>query len=76
MGGIGKTVISSWLARQDSVRKAFDKICWVTLGQLPSTDSIQESVFTQLTGLQWNPECTDDKKKITLQRAFAGHDIL
>ena len=34
MGGIGKTVVSSWIVRQPTVRKAFDKIAWVALGQV------------------------------------------
>ena len=34
MGGIGKTVVSAWLARNVSVRSAFERIVWVTFGPL------------------------------------------
>merc|ERR1712196_295226 len=33
MGGVGKTVTVAALARDDEVRYAFDKICWVSVGQ-------------------------------------------
>jgi hypothetical protein len=39
MGGVGKTTVSSWVARDNDVRKRFGVVAWVTLGQAPAFDS-------------------------------------
>ena len=69
-------MISSWLVRQPSVRKAFEKIAWVAIGQTPNVDECQETLFTQLTKLPWDNDASDDKKKLLLQNAFTGKKIL
>ena len=76
MGGIGKTVVSSWLARQQGVREKFEKVCWVTLGQQPHKDGVQESLYSQLTHKPWDSDASDDMKMQNLQRAFAGQTVL
>eukprot|EP01050_Picozoa_sp_SAG11_P000360 SAG11_NODE_10_length_27955_cov_15.365235_12_plen_316_part_00 len=73
---LGKTVISSWLVRQAAVREKFQKIAWVALGQTPNPDEVQESLFTQLTNQPWDSDASQDKKKMTLQAAFANTNIL
>jgi hypothetical protein len=75
MGGIGKTVVSSWLVRQTTVREAFQKIAWVTLGQTPNIDEVQESLFAQLTSAKWDSDASSDKKKMAMQNAFAQTDV-
>ncbi|NMF66411.1 NB-ARC domain-containing protein [Brasilonema octagenarum] len=59
MGGIGKTVLATALARDEEVRQAFpDGVLWVTLGQTPQLLSLQtelakvlgdsQAVFTEI----------------------------
>jgi predicted ATPase len=41
MGGIGKTVLATALARDEEVRSTFpDGVLWVTLGQTPQLSSL------------------------------------
>ena len=69
-------MISSWLARQSTVREAFQKIAWVSLGQTPNLDDVQESLHAQLTNKVWDSDASVDKKKMALQSAFAKTDVL
>ena len=57
-GGIGKTIISTWLVRQTGVLEAFSKIAWVTLGQTPNIDSLRGALYEQLTGGAWDSDWT------------------
>ena len=42
MGGIGKTVLATAVARDDSVRRAFgDGVFWLTFGQTPELSALQ-----------------------------------
>ena len=50
MGGVGKTVTVAALARDDEVRYAFDKICWVSVGQEPDVPALQQTLHIQLVG--------------------------
>ena len=50
MGGVGKTVTVAALARDDEVRYAFDKICWVSVGQEPDMPALQQTLHIQLVG--------------------------
>lgn len=50
MGGIGKTVTAAWLARNEDVRKHFERICWITLGQEPDIDRCAQLIHLQVTG--------------------------
>ena len=38
------------------VRRAFDHICWVTLGQTPDATALQQALHLQLTGGRPLPE--------------------
>jgi hypothetical protein len=70
-------VTSSWVVRQPALRKAFDIICWVSLGQTPNIDDAQESLFTQLSpSMPWDSDASPDKKKLCLQNAFAMRNVL
>lgn len=42
MGGIGKTMMASWIARDADVRKHFELILWVTLSQTPNISKLQQ----------------------------------
>ena len=52
MGGIGKTTMAAALARDGEVRTAFDKICWVSVGQHPNTLALQQTLYVQLVSRQ------------------------
>ena len=49
MGGIGKSVLASALAHRPEVRRAFpDGVYWVTLGQEPRIEELQQSLLKAL----------------------------
>ncbi|MBD0304279.1 MAG: CHAT domain-containing protein, partial [Tolypothrix sp. T3-bin4] len=53
MGGIGKTVIATALARNEEVRLAFpDGVIWVTFGQTPQILTLQSDVVEALSDKQ------------------------
>ena len=75
-GGIGKTVVASWLVRHDSVREAFDKIIWVTLGQTPNAANVQNIALKQLTnGGKFDGESAEERK-LVLQQAMQNKKLL
>lgn len=76
MGGVGKTVIATWLVQQNEVRAMFDQIVWVTLGQTPNLDKCQSIVFLQLTGQEMSRELTAAEILQSLQQAFAKKTVL
>jgi len=51
MGGIGKSVLATMLARDREVRRAFpDGVAWVTIGEEPSITALQREVIGALGG--------------------------
>ena len=48
MGGVGKTMTAAALVRDPEVRSAFDKICWVSIGQESDTLTLQQTLYRQL----------------------------
>ena len=49
MGGVGKTLSAAALCHDADVGRAFDVICWVTLGQEPDLLHLQNALHRQLT---------------------------
>ena len=43
MGGIGKTVMAAWVARDTDVRRHFEVVLWLTLSQTPHIPKLQVS---------------------------------
>lgn len=76
MGGLGKTVVSTWLVRQDEVRKMFEKIVWITLGQTPNMEKCQQMLFMQLMGFDMNRDMSADEAKQSLMQALQGKNVL
>jgi hypothetical protein len=76
MGGIGKTVTASWLARDEDVRRHFDVILWCTLGQTPELVRTGALLYLQLTGEEVGPDCTTEQAKELLIRECRGKTIL
>ena len=48
MGGVGKTMMAAALVRDQEVLAAFDKICWVSVGQEPDMLALQSTLHKQL----------------------------
>ena len=55
MGGIGKTVITAWIARDLEIRAHFDLIIWVTCSQDPNIDRLLQLMYLQATGKELAP---------------------
>ena len=44
MGGVGKTTIAAALIEDEDIRKSFDRIVWVSVGQEPDIRELQDSI--------------------------------
>ena len=60
-GGAGKTTMAALVVRSDMVRRAFDRIGWISVGQTPDILEMQRTLYFQLTdeseaGLGATPE--------------------
>ena len=63
MGGIGKSVLASEIARNDQVRKAFpDGVIWITLGQKPDLLNSQLQLIKSLGASQATITGVEDGK--------------
>jgi hypothetical protein len=76
MGGLGKTVVSTWLVRQTEVRAAFNQIVWVTFGQNPNLSKLLSIAFLQIMGTELSAELNQDEVKQTLKHALEGKSVL
>jgi hypothetical protein len=61
MGGTGKTVTAAAVAHSRELRTAFEKICFVSLGQEASIRDLQRSLHVQLCGTTLDPSMTDSR---------------
>eukprot|EP01050_Picozoa_sp_SAG11_P004084 SAG11_NODE_252_length_11593_cov_7.436663_2_plen_611_part_00 len=75
MGGAGKTVIASWLCRQEKVRKRFAQIVWVTLGQTPNMVKCLNSVYFQLCGADLPTEASLSERTMAVSEAMAARCV-
>ena len=76
MGGVGKTVTSAALIRDDSVRDYFDQILFLPLGQSPVMDKIKSLAFVQLTGSEMKPDWSEAQQDLELRKAMQGKTLL
>ena len=76
MGGIGKTTVSAWLVRKEDVRRHFELICWVPLGQTPVLEKCQEILYLQLTGSDLHPSLSESERQEQLRQAMASRKVL
>jgi WD40 repeat protein len=75
MGGIGKSVLATLLARDFDVRRAFpDGVVWVAVGQEPSLSTLQRRV-AQALGDPGQFE-TEFEGKVTLGKLLADRAVL
>jgi len=56
---VGKTIIAAALAQDEDVRRSFEKIVWVSVGQNPNIRELQESVHEQVRRQQMRIGSTD-----------------
>jgi hypothetical protein len=76
MGGIGKSVLATALARDSEVRQAFpDGIYWLTIGQKPDVLALQKQFLRQLTGSK-ETVITEREAKDALREALEGRSAL
>jgi hypothetical protein len=76
MGGIGKTVTGAAVARDEGVRRHFDAIIWLPLGQIPVISKLQNLCHMQCTGKELSAELSSDEKQQALQQAMSGKRVL
>eukprot|EP01051_Picozoa_sp_SAG22_P004184 SAG22_NODE_218_length_14885_cov_24.733699_5_plen_1447_part_00 len=76
MGGIGKTVTGAAIVRDDGVRRHFDAIVWLPIGQTPVVAKLQNLCHMQCTGKELSAELSSEEKKQALQQAMAGKKVL
>ena len=75
-GGIGKTITGAAVVRDEAVRKHFDAIIWLPLGQNPVISKMQNLAMIQACGTELSIESSGEEKKESLQQAMAGRRIL
>lgn len=76
MGGIGKTTVSAWVVRQESVRKRFDTIAWISFGQTPDIEASLNLLYLQLMGMNFGSDISFEQKVEGLKQAFVNRSIL
>jgi hypothetical protein len=76
MGGIGKTVVSTWLVRSNDVRKTYQQMAWVTFGMSPVIEKCQRGLYMQLVGREMNRDMSQDEIRQSLKLAFVGKNVL
>ena len=78
MGGSGKTVIASAVARDTEVRSHFEIICYVAMGQAPVIHDLQASIYFQLTRrhVDASVAADDDALWEALREAAAGKCVM
>ena len=76
MGGIGKTVLATALARDEEVRRAFpDGVIWITFGQTPQILTLQSDVVEALGDKQ--ASFTEiNSGKVQLRKLLTGKTCL
>ena len=50
-GGLGKTTLAATLVRNEDVRAAYSRICFVSVGQEPAMVELQRTMYVQCTGV-------------------------
>merc|ERR1711969_430123 len=76
MGGIGKTVTGSWLARDEDISRHFETIVWVTLGQTPDLARMQSLIYVQVTGQELSTETSPEEAKELITVAMRDKCVL
>ena len=75
-GGIGKTVCSSAIIRDDDIRRHFEKVLWVTIGQTPVFKKLLAQQYVQLTGKELSNELSKVEQRAEVELAMRGKRVL
>ena len=75
MGGVGKTMMAAALVRDGEVRAAFNKICWVSVGQEPDAGALQNTLFKQLVKKPLPDTAKDDMQLALQELKDAAKDV-
>jgi hypothetical protein len=65
MGGVGKTMLAAAFVRDVRVQSAFDRICWVSVGQEPDISKLQQALYQQLVNRPL-PEAAKTEEQLAL----------
>eukprot|EP00937_MAST-01D_sp_MAST-1D-sp2_P004134 g4134.t1 len=73
-GGAGKTTMAAMVVRHQTVRRTFERIAWISIGQTPNVMEIQRTLHLQLTGtaMEDRPGSTAESQLKELQAACVG----
>jgi hypothetical protein len=76
MGGLGKTVTASWVARDEDIRQHFELVIWMTLGAAPDLARMRELIFLQLTGNELTCSAIPEQANELISATCRGRCIL
>lgn len=76
MGGIGKTVMAAWIARDMDIRRHFEVVLWCTLSQTPNLAKLQSVLMKQASGQPIPDETPPAEAKELLAQALKGKRAL
>jgi hypothetical protein len=77
-GGVGKTTMAILTVHNEDVRRLFDRIGWVSVGQTPAVMTLQQALYRQLTDetMEITTDATIDSQCDALQKACKGKHLL
>jgi hypothetical protein len=75
-GGVGKTITSAALMRDDAVRAYYDQVLFLPLGQTPVMDKIKGMAYLQLTGIEMKTDWSEGQQERALRQAMEGKTLL
>eukprot|EP00937_MAST-01D_sp_MAST-1D-sp2_P007255 g7255.t1 len=73
-GGVGKTTMAVAIVHDATVRRSFERIAWVSVGEAPAIMEMQRALFAQLMGkpMMAKDDATADSQLEELQAACKG----
>jgi len=77
-GGVGKTTMAILTVHDMGVRRLFDRIGWISVGQTPAVMTLQQALYRQLTDetMEITTDATIDSQCDALQKACKGKHLL
>ena len=76
MGGSGKTMIAASVVRASKIRRAYDRVLWLTLGQTPDLPKLQSVLYRQMTDAELPSGASLDEALGIMRRAAQGRKFL
>ena len=77
-GGVGKTTMAILTVQDEAVRRLFDRIGWVSVGQTPAVMTLQQALYRQLTDepMDIAKDASIDSQCDALQKVCKGKHLL